>query len=287
MQRTTRTQITEQLILSLSREFDLEVVFSLSLAHMHIAKIENLDRTVNLANLDLSENNIVQIEGLNKLEKLKKLNLGYNEITRIEGLENCIALEELHLEGNHIDNLGGLASLTLLPGLKALYLSAVKGTPNPVCLQPDYRAAVLRELPRLEVLDGIRLRNPVIPTEIPPELRRPPPVKLPPSVSWLKGTPLDPSSLQDPGTFLQKPVERFEGLPPNPIRQGDRLTVFLRAAPQKTSGSLWPSMQAHARGPSPNLLARPPSIMAGASRSSLISAGGLRGGPAKPSIVRR
>lgn len=157
--------ITEESLKAASSQFDLTVVFKLSMARMGLPRVENLHLVPNLTDLDLSHNRIARMEGFEALEYLKRLVLADNAIERLEGLADCESLETLQLQGNRITNLDDVACLTPLPCLRHLALQSSGGAAaaalpaderNPMCEHPAYRTAVRRMCPHLQTLDGER-----------------------------------------------------------------------------------------------------------------------------------
>ena len=151
--------ITEQLIKKVSGQFDLSLLYKLSMPRMSLRRIENMELVPSLTELDLSHNQLSCIEGLEGLESLKRLVLAHNEIGRIENLEALDALETLQLQGNRVSNLDDVQSLTSLPCLRHVQLQVRGGAAderNPMCDHPAYRSAIRRMLPQLQTLDGER-----------------------------------------------------------------------------------------------------------------------------------
>ena len=142
-----------------SKQFDLSVVYRLSMPNKGLRRIENLDQAPNLTELDLSHNKLIRIEGLEGLDSLKRLVLSHNELERVEGIDQLDQLETLTLHGNHITNLDDMQSLSTLPCLRHVQLQVIgagKDDRNPVCDHPAYRAAMRRMFPQLQTLDGER-----------------------------------------------------------------------------------------------------------------------------------
>jgi len=151
--------ITEASIKSVTRQFDLSLVFKLPMPKLGLRRIENLDLVPSLTELDLSHNRIARLEGLEGLESLKRLIVAHNEIDRIEGLAGLDALETFHVQGNRVSNLDDVQGLAALPCLRHLQVQVRGGAAderNPMCDHPAYRNAVRRMLPALQTLDGER-----------------------------------------------------------------------------------------------------------------------------------
>ncbi|TGZ74659.1 hypothetical protein CRM22_000809 [Opisthorchis felineus] len=155
----------------------------LNLHHNGIAKIEALDRAIQLQHLDLSSNLISRMEGLNGLKHLHTLNLSSNIIRKVEGIESLRSLVNLDLSFNVIDDLAGLRglhgqnyNLTVLhlqgnrlnsvehllqhiSGLEKLRQLTLADPQacfnNPLCSVGDYRQTVLGTLSQLVILDNL------------------------------------------------------------------------------------------------------------------------------------
>ena len=188
MPRSGSSSITEQSIKACTKQFDLSLVYKLSMSNCGLKRIENLHLVPNLTELDLSHNRITQLEGLDGLESLKKLVLSSNEIARLEGLDTLESLERLELQGNRITNLDDVQCLTPLPCLRHVQLQ-VRGSDanqrNPVCDHPAYRNAMRRMLPSVQTLDGehVILADAAMPQSAADALEE---LKLPDPDPWLK-----------------------------------------------------------------------------------------------------
>lgn len=180
------TEMDEVSIKTAAKQFDLSLVFKLTMPQMGLKRIANLHLVPNVTvrgergrtaepqgaaemqtrvapvsrraqELDLSGNRIGRMDGLSGLESLKRLVLANNEISRIEGVETLDALETLQLQGNRITNLDDAQCLTALPCLRHLQFQSHGGQDrNPMCEHPAYRSAMRRMLPTLQTLDGER-----------------------------------------------------------------------------------------------------------------------------------
>ena len=157
MPREREAVIDETSIKSASKQFDMTLVFKLSMPKMSIARIQNLHLVPSLTELDLSQNRIGRMEGLEGLDSLKRLVLANNEIARVEGLDGLDSLETLLLQGNRITSVDDLQILAALHGLRHLQMKGRGGEDrNPMCDHPAYRTAARRMLPALQTLDGER-----------------------------------------------------------------------------------------------------------------------------------
>ncbi|KAJ1481745.1 hypothetical protein T484DRAFT_1953658 [Baffinella frigidus] len=181
------TRITHSLIKAVSGEFDLENVFKLSLTRMNVRKIENLEECVNLQELNLSGNELTAIEGLHRLHNLRKLTLTSNKITSLSGLEKLNSLEHVLIQENDISNIAELSALAGLPNLKGVYLKNIDGSQkNPLCDHPSYRSSIVRQLPKLTILDGERLKHSqTLYADAPAAPSAAPSVRIPESKPWL------------------------------------------------------------------------------------------------------
>ena len=142
--------ITQDIIINISRERDLERIIYLNLFNNKIKKIENLGGLVNLQTLILSFNEIEEIEGLSKNVNLRKLDLNHNFIRFIRNLDSLVNLTQLDLRHNWIADINCVdkieqhcRSLTEL-GLKC----------NPMSSKKSYRAIVFSKMAILQKLDG-------------------------------------------------------------------------------------------------------------------------------------
>ncbi|KAL6751249.1 hypothetical protein V8C86DRAFT_2781648 [Haematococcus lacustris] len=139
--------------------FDLEIVFSLTMPGRGLTSITSLAPCINLTDLSLPDNKIAKLEGLEPLTQLRRLNLARNQISKLEGLWHLNHLECLRLEGNRLEQVTSLSlkQLAELPALRIFYLQNIDlSCCNPCCKLPGYKAAVLKALPMLQNLDGVR-----------------------------------------------------------------------------------------------------------------------------------
>ena len=124
----------------------------LNLHNNGITSVRGMEVCVNLETLVLSYNAIGSMADLFSLPKLMRLDLGSNLIDRVEGLKRMPALRELALYSNRISALTESVAVisTCVPSIEALDLQR-----NRVCSLKGYRGAVLRNLPKLVLLDGV------------------------------------------------------------------------------------------------------------------------------------
>eukprot|EP00466_Bigelowiella_natans_P011861 jgi/Bigna1/141452/aug1.62_g16160 len=141
-------ELTKKLIVSRSGEFCLESVFSLRLSKENIRLTSALERCVNLKTLDLSQNGLrdllVDYKRIDSMAKLKFLDLKQNRLKNL---------------GNLIANVRELEILqTRAPQLKQLYLeNSSANLRNPLCRTKHYSELIVKMLPGLTVLNGMRL----------------------------------------------------------------------------------------------------------------------------------
>ena len=123
-----------------------------------ITKIKGLDNLNKLKVLWLAENKISVLGGLKQLKRLRELNIASNNILTIgTSLEQLKALKEINMANNKIGNLKELLSLKCLPLLQILSFSDPHYGDNPICCLSNYQIYVLYHLPRIEVLDAIKI----------------------------------------------------------------------------------------------------------------------------------
>ncbi|XP_069910668.1 leucine-rich repeat-containing protein 56 isoform X2 [Oryctolagus cuniculus] len=118
---------------------------------------------------------LADLDGVGSMPALKELFVSYNNISDLSPLCLLEHLEVLDLEGNSVEDLGQVGYLRLCPRLATLTLEG-----NLVCLRPDpgpaskappgynYRAAVRRLVPQLQLLDEVPATHTGLPA--PPKL---------------------------------------------------------------------------------------------------------------------
>ena len=122
------TVLTENIVLSRTRQHDLSRV-----------------RKLNCWGSELSDVSIVE-----RMPHVEVLSLTINNITTLRDFASCKNLQELYLRKNKICDLNELYYIQELPNLKKLTLSE-----NPCAEHPNYRYTVIRALPYLELLDNV------------------------------------------------------------------------------------------------------------------------------------
>jgi len=205
--------MTEVAFKAATKQFDLSLVFKLTMPRMQLRRIENLALVPSLTELDLSHNKIECMEGLEGLESLKRLVLAHNVLDRLQGCEALDALETLQLQGNRISNLDDVQHLASLPCLRHVQLQVRGGGAeerNPMCDHPAYRTALRRMLPQLQTLDGERtlLADAALPKDAAEALRQ---LAFAEPESWLKDLDLGEGGDLDSEPLGQlKSAESFE-----------------------------------------------------------------------------
>ncbi|KAH3836431.1 leucine-rich repeat-containing protein 61-like [Dreissena polymorpha] len=154
------TAVTKTLLKSISGEFDMESIHSLSLKNLELTELGCIGECTGLQRLDLSYNSLTRLHLLVGLDSLQTLNLAANRITSLEGLQALENLENLNLAGNLIGGVDALRCLTGLEKLQCLRLrDQTTGLSNPVCLNIRYVADVGSMFPHLTTLDGERIQG--------------------------------------------------------------------------------------------------------------------------------
>lgn len=179
-----------------------------------MSKIENLEECVNLQELNLSGNEIPSLDGLSRLHNLRKLTLTSNKISSLSGIEKCHALEHVLIQDNNISNVAEIQALIGLQNLKGLYLKNIDGSQkNPVCEHPSYRSSIMRQLPKLTVLDGERLKHSsTLYADAPAAPSSAPQVVIPESKPWLADFTWGDEDGVDVDTLLGGVQRRFDTL---------------------------------------------------------------------------
>uniref|UniRef100_A0AAY4BXD1 Dynein regulatory complex subunit 3 n=1 Tax=Denticeps clupeoides TaxID=299321 RepID=A0AAY4BXD1_9TELE len=157
-------------------DIDDEVVQTLHLETLNIAKIDSIWKYTSLTKLRLSNNFIEKIEGLDTLVNLKTLDLSLNMIEVIEGLDTLIKLEDLNLHSNKISfikNLDNQQHLKLISvGFNCLadfeatmvylrqfqHLQSISIGGNPFS-EEDLEIRVVAYLPQIRYFDYKRIKE--------------------------------------------------------------------------------------------------------------------------------
>jgi len=173
--------LSESAILLATGEEKLEDVTQLifrdmQLSNLCIAPAVDFAKLMNLEVLSLSNNSIVDIGPLASLEALVELNINFNRISDLSPLHECELLEKLFAAHNecqtiidlddgcpqlcelslYSNRLAGMAEvLETLQGFTNLRMLDIGE--NPCSAGPASRYSLVRDLPRLETLDGQRL----------------------------------------------------------------------------------------------------------------------------------
>eukprot|EP00162_Nutomonas_longa_P001898 comp12476_c0_seq1/m.16369 comp12476_c0_seq1/g.16369 ORF comp12476_c0_seq1/g.16369 comp12476_c0_seq1/m.16369 type:complete len:195 (-) comp12476_c0_seq1:13-597(-) len=127
----------------------------LSLSTNAIDKISNLAGLHNLKVLSLGRNNIKKLENLDPVaNSLEELWISYNNIERLTGIAVLKKLRVLYMSNNKVDKWTEFERLQELANLEELLF-----TNNPLeeahSKQGNWRAEVIKRLPRLKKLDGM------------------------------------------------------------------------------------------------------------------------------------
>ncbi|KAL4105938.1 hypothetical protein PRIC1_003993 [Phytophthora ramorum] len=116
-----------------------------------------LQPLVQLRVLDLSANSISSTLGFPQLPRLEELSMAHNCLRTLEGLTRPIKFPKLRymdLRGNEIAEFNDLLALQRLKRLSHIRLQAANGDQaNPLCDLDDYHHAMIKLLPKLELLD--------------------------------------------------------------------------------------------------------------------------------------
>eukprot|EP00927_Polykrikos_kofoidii_P038657 TRINITY_DN33062_c0_g1_i1.p1 TRINITY_DN33062_c0_g1~~TRINITY_DN33062_c0_g1_i1.p1 ORF type:complete len:691 (-),score=91.55 TRINITY_DN33062_c0_g1_i1:566-2542(-) len=127
----------------------------LSLSHNLLTDIGPVADLPCLVELNVNNNKIQDLCPAFECESLEVLLASSNCISSLEGVEALQRLRHLSLFANELSKLSDFcASLAALPELQMLDLGA-----NPCFGEPSNRCSLIRELPRLRVLDGDILRQ--------------------------------------------------------------------------------------------------------------------------------
>lgn len=114
---------------------------NLDLSFNKIKNIKNIDQLVNLENLYFVQNKIKEIKNLETLQKLKNLELGGNKIEEIsETLNTLVTVEQLWLGKNKIprlQNMSNLVNLRVL-SIQSNRLTKIEGLDHLVNLEEIY-----------------------------------------------------------------------------------------------------------------------------------------------------
>ncbi|KAJ3031962.1 hypothetical protein HDV00_008086 [Rhizophlyctis rosea] len=99
-------------------------------------------------NLNLWGQNLTDVSILKSLPSLEVVSLALNSLTSLSSFSHLSKLCELYLRRNQISNIHEVQHLSGLKELRILWLCE-----NPIAERSDYRKAVVRAVPWLEVLD--------------------------------------------------------------------------------------------------------------------------------------
>lgn len=119
--------------------------------------IENVGLTGDMYDaIDLSDNEITILTNFPRLERLRMLLLNNNPISRVdEHFSSYVpVLDTLIMTNNRISSFVDLDSICRIETLEILSLAG-----NPIQRKPNYRLFVISRLPKLRMLDFIRIRQ--------------------------------------------------------------------------------------------------------------------------------
>lgn len=128
---------------------------TLWLCGMKLEELDDLEAFENLKWLWIARNALTSLQGLQANARLHGLFASHNEIRTLAGIEWLTQLEELVLAGNKLQGLQcQLGVLRRLRRLRRLDLAN-----NPLAEETRYRQHVIRALPWLRILDGLRVTD--------------------------------------------------------------------------------------------------------------------------------
>lgn len=135
----------------------------LQLSFNCLSQLNGMQALQSLRQLDLSHNRLTtsSLQELSTLQSLIDCRLGHNKISSAEALMALPDLQFLALHNNSISTAADVLQLSALSRLRHLTLCH-----NPVCKQPDWRAATISMMPALQVgssaQQGCLRRSPLI-----------------------------------------------------------------------------------------------------------------------------
>jgi len=150
-------RLTAELVLSSSSYFNPVKERELDLRGNKIAVIENLGASQDqYDSIDLTDNEITKLEGFPQLNRIKTILISNNRIARIANNlgEQLPNLDTLVLSNNKLQNLSDIDPLAEFPNLRRLSL-----LDNVVTKKTHYRLYVIHKLPKLKLLDFIRIKE--------------------------------------------------------------------------------------------------------------------------------
>ncbi|XP_074660110.1 uncharacterized protein LOC141912680 isoform X2 [Tubulanus polymorphus] len=130
----------------------------LKVSNSIIASVRDLGSCLdNLKVLWMARCALQELDGLSSMYSLRELYLAYNEISDLSPISMLEHIKILDLEGNNVEEFSQVEFLAMVGSLTNLTLDG-----NPICVTPspdradpnyDYRQAVQKALPNLQVLD--------------------------------------------------------------------------------------------------------------------------------------
>nr|XP_039272430.1 leucine-rich repeat-containing protein 61-like isoform X2 [Styela clava] len=152
--------LTHSKLLSATGEFDVESIQFLNLASCEIEDISALGNCLNLVRLDLRKNEISILNPLRNLKLLTTLNLSANRISNIDALASLEMLSDLNLSGNLIGSFERVQCLKSIDTLQKLrFYDSINKLSNPICHNISYEDKIMKILPSLVMLDGMKLKG--------------------------------------------------------------------------------------------------------------------------------
>ncbi|EKF32671.1 hypothetical protein MOQ_003475 [Trypanosoma cruzi marinkellei] len=165
--------LSEECILRASRQYDVEVLFQISLCSQGLRSLgDGFARCLALVRVDVSRNRLTSLEGIALLAgSLRHINASENEVEDLAGVDRCVLLEEVRLEGNQLSNEAAVLPLAQLPNLRSLFLQRempLSGDThetllldNPICHDKGmYDKILQRHFASVLCVDGRCFRHP-------------------------------------------------------------------------------------------------------------------------------
>ncbi|KAF8291315.1 hypothetical protein TcYC6_0122790 [Trypanosoma cruzi] len=183
--------LSEECILRASRQYDVEMVFQISLCSRGLRSLgDGFACCLALVRVDVSRNRLTSLEGIALLAgSLRYINASENEVEDLAGVDRCSLLEEVRLEGNQLSNEMAIVPLAQLSNLRSLSLQRempLSGDThetllldNPICRDKGaYDKILQRHFASVLCVDGRCFRHPsprevvaetaVLPSSTPP-----------------------------------------------------------------------------------------------------------------------
>ncbi|RNF07891.1 putative leucine-rich repeat protein (LRRP) [Trypanosoma conorhini] len=165
--------LTEGCLLRASRQYDVEMIFQLSLRSRGLRALgDGFAYCRALTRVDLSRNRLASLAGIALLaDSLTHVAAPENELEDLAGLDRCSLLQEVLLEGNQLSTEAALAPLAQLPKLRCLFLQREMPLSNdteetllldnPICRERGaYEKLIRRHFGAVLCVDGRCFRDP-------------------------------------------------------------------------------------------------------------------------------